>query len=241
MNWELTVILPAFNASGILQAELGGLLSFLANEGLNAQIIVVDDGSGDAAASERICKNYGVEYLSQMPNKGKGAALRLGFQKAAALVIIFTDCDIPFQYQNIITAYRLICTHQTDIVTGDRTHPESVYFPAMPLVRNFGSYLIAGLAKRLLRYNLADTQCGLKGFSRAAAKNIMPQTATNRFGIDFEILLLASGLGCRLMKIPVQLRVKYPSTLNIWKDGIFTVIEIFKAIWLHGRSSKKRR
>jgi len=239
LNWELTVILPAYNASGILQAELGGLLSFLANEGLNTQIIVVDDGSGDAAASERICKNYGVEYLSQVPNKGKGAALRLGFQKAAAPVIIFTDCDIPFQYQNIITAYRLICTHQTDIVTGDRTHPESVYFPAMPLVRNFGSYLIAGLAKRLLRYNLSDTQCGLKGFSRAAADNIMPKTVTNRFGIDFEILLIASGLGYRLIKIPVQLRVKYPSTLNIWKDGIFTVFEIFKAIWLHG-SRKKR-
>lgn len=239
MNWELSVILPAYNASGILQAELAGLQSFLANENIRAQIIVVDDGSKDANETEKICRTHGVEYHKQMPNKGKGAALRLGFQKAAAPIIIFTDCDVPFQYRNLTTACRLLGNNETEIVTGDRTHPASVYFPAMPVVRNLGSYLIAGLAKRLLRYNLSDTQCGLKGFSRAAADSIMPKTVTNRFGIDFEILLIASGLGYRLIKIPVQLRVKYPSTLNIWKDGIFTVFEIFKAIWLHG-SRKKR-
>jgi dolichyl-phosphate beta-glucosyltransferase len=240
LNWELSVILPAYNASGILQAELAGLQAFLANEGIKTQIIVVDDGSSDAATSEIICRKHGIEYHSQIPNKGKGAALRLGFLLAKAPVIIFTDCDVPFQYHNITNAYRLLYYKQTEIVTGDRTLPESVYYPAMPVIRNLGSYLIAGLAKRLLRYNLADTQCGLKGFSRAAAATIMPKTVTNRFGIDFEILLLASGFGYRLKKIPVQLRVKYPSTLNIWKDGIFTIIEIIKAIWLHG-SSKKRR
>lgn len=234
MNNELTVILPAYNAANILQTELSGLQSFLAKEKIATQFIVVDDGSKDAAQTYQVCRQWGIECYMQQPNQGKGAALRLGFAKAKAPVVIFTDCDVPFRYQNLLTAYQLIQCGATDIVTGDRTHADSLYYPAMPWVRNLGSYMIAGLARRLLCYHLSDTQCGLKGFSQAAAQHIFPLTVTNRFGIDFEVLLLASKAGYRLQKIPVQLRVKYPSTLKIWRDGVLTLIEICKAIWLHG-------
>ncbi len=240
MNTELSLILPAYNASKILEAELPGIIRFLQSQGIEYEIIVVDDGSKDWLKTREISVNSGCIFTRCEINSGKGAALKKGFALARGKFRLFSDCDLPFLYANLLQVFETLKTGNVDLVIGDRTHPDSKYYLEISSLRKWGSNLIAGIAGRLLQGHIRDTQCGLKGFSSRAASDIFRNTITCRFAIDFELLFLATKHNFRIERIPVALRVAYPSTLNVLKDGPFTVWEIFKAIMYHGRNKKKR-
>ena len=159
------------------------------------ELILVDDGSVDAADTEALAIKYNCNFYRQPYNQGKGAALRQGFFMAKGRVQIFTDSDFPFEPEVIKTILEKILAGKADIIIGDRTNPLSEYYIKVSWVRKMGSYLIAGIGKRLLKNNIIDTQCVMKGFSSIAAQKLFPISITNGFGIDFELLLLASKLG----------------------------------------------
>jgi dolichyl-phosphate beta-glucosyltransferase len=234
----LSLILPCYNAAGLLQEELPGMLRFLEEHVGHFEIIMVDDGSTDGVQTEAIAKQHGCLFFRQPFNMGKGAALKKGFSMASGDVQLFTDSDFPFEHTNVLHAYQVIAAGGAEVVIGDRTQPSSDYYLKVNLVRRLGSFLIAGIGKRLLKNHIIDTQCGLKGFSASAAKSLFPQTITQRFGIDFELLYLASKADMRIEKIPVNLRTNYPSSVNVVGDGLKIVQEIFRAIRHHKQKAK---
>lgn len=240
MHKDLSLILPAYNAAEILEKELPGIIAFLQSKTVDYEIIVVNDGSNDWMKSGEICRQYGCIFEKLDQNSGKGAALRKGFGMARGSYMIFTDSDLPFSYDNLWHVYTLLKTEQYDLVIGDRTHPTSKYYPEINTIRRWGSNLISAIGSRLLQGHIRDTQCGLKGFSKESAAFLFPSSITMRFAIDFELLFLATQKKYRVCRVPVQLRVFYPSTLRLLKDGPNTVLEILKAIVFHGRNQKKR-
>ncbi len=240
MSIDFSLILPAYNAGKILETELPGIIQYLRSEHLDFEIIVVDDGSRDQPLTRDVCLANGCIFYGLKENSGKGAALRKGFSMAQGNYQVFTDCDLPFSYGNLLNIFKQLQSGDCQLVIGDRTHPASRYYLEISRVRKWGSNLISTIGSKLLQGHIRDTQCGLKGFTKAAAVNLFPATITQRFGIDFELLFLATRKNYLIHRIPVELRVTYPSTLKIIRDGFFTVAEIFKAIMTHGRSKKKR-
>lgn len=234
MNIELSLILPAYNAAQVLQAELPGIIRFLKSQGVDYEIIVVDDGSKDQPLTRELCFANGCIFAGLSTNTGKGAALRKGFSLASGAIQVFTDCDLPFAYANLLEVYQTLGKGKADLVIGDRTHPSSKYYLEINPLRKWGSNLIAGIGSRLLQGHISDTQCGLKGFTRQSAARLFPVTQSNRFGIDFELLFLATKQRRSIHRIPVELRVSYPSTMRLLKDGPFTVWEIVRVIVIHG-------
>lgn len=237
---ELSLVIPCYNSNKSLATELPLIVSFLKENHVLHEIIVVDDGSIDGNDTASIAKQNSCIYVRQPENTGKGAALRLGFAKATGRIRVFTDSDFPFDPTAILETKRIIESGSADIVIGDRTNPASQYYLNVSLVRKFGSFLISGIGKMLLRNNIVDTQCGIKGFSPEAANILFPTTVTNRFGIDFELLLLASRMNMRITKIPVVLRTSYPSSVKVMRDGIRIIQEIYRAKQHHDRSEKRR-
>lgn len=213
-------------------------MSYLSETIGDFEIIMVDDGSADATLTEALAQQYGCIFYQQPVNMGKGAALKKGFSLASGNVQIFTDSDFPFEPDAILSVYQLISQQQADMVIGDRTNSLSVYYLQVSWIRKAGSFLIASIGKRLLKNHIIDTQCGLKGFSAEAAGKLFPQTITQRFGIDFELLYLASRLGMTIEKIPVRLRTKYPSSVSVVTDGLKIIKEIYQAIRHHGNKQK---
>jgi dolichyl-phosphate beta-glucosyltransferase len=240
MNIALSLILPAYNAAKILETELPGIIQYLRSEHLNFEVIVVDDGSKDQALTRDVCLANGCIFYGLKENSGKGTALRKGFTLAKGNYQVFTDCDLPFSYGNLLNVFKQLQSGDCQLVIGDRTHSASRYYLEINWIRKWGSNLISTIGSKLLQGHIQDTQCGLKGFTKEAAGDLFPETITHRFGIDFELLFLATRKNYLIHRIPVELRVTYPSTLKIFRDGIFTVAEIFKAIMKHGRSKKKR-
>lgn len=240
LNISVSLILPAFNANYILQQELPPIVAWMRKHFIHSEIIVVDDGSETWLPIETLCEELGCIFLRLPFNSGKGAALRKGFQVASGDIQIFTDCDIPFQYKSITEIAALLQTDDIAVVVGDRTLPQSEYYQKISPIRKWGSNLIASLASRLLLDHISDTQCGLKGFTRNAAIQIFSLTQSNRFGIDFEILYICTKLKLSIHRIPVQLRTIYPSTVRLFRDGWFTIIEIGLSILKHANKKPHR-
>lgn len=232
---ELSLILPCYNSLSILQQQLPQVLFYLQQHFSTYEVILVDDGSEKSQdirvfATEQSCRCIVLPH-----NKGKGAALRTGFQHATGRVQVFLDADIPFEPDVIGTMYRLIAAGAADLVIGDRTAAGSVYYMQVSPLRKAGSFFISGIAKRILQSDIRDTQCGVKGFSATAATALFPVSIIDGFGIDVEILYLASLQNMSILKVPVKLRAVHPSSVRIVRDGMKLIMDIFSAIRYHGR------
>lgn len=234
---DLSIVIPCYNSTASLKQELPAFIAFLNKANLVFELILVDDGSKDNQQMQDVALRYSCQLYLLPTNQGKGAALKLGFSKATGAVQIFTDSDFPFSPEAIIAVNGLLSSGQADLVIGDRTHPSSNYYLEISRLRKVGSLLISGISKKYLKTEITDIQCGLKGFTAAAAAAIFPQTIAHRFAIDFEVLYLASRMKYRIRKIPVQLVTFYPSSIKVVRDGFKIILEILKVVGVHGKTA----
>lgn len=207
----LSVVLGCFNGAKHLEANLLRLAGVLDGLGIPYEIIVVDDGSGDAsfpllmALRRRI---PALRVLRNAVNRGKGHAIARGVGAARGRYIIFTDIDLAYDEQNLVTVLRKL-EEGAPLVVGNRRLPESVYTANNRLVRYVYRRHLIGRAFNLVVRTLfgvrtRDTQSGLKGFHAPAARRIFARVFTNRFLFDIEIFIRARVLGIPVCEIPVH-------------------------------------
>ena len=92
------------------------------------------------------------------------------------------------------------------------------------------------LVRYLLKNNITDTQCGLKGFRDSAANMIFSCTLIDGFGFDVEVLYIAKKLGLRIDKIPVQMpSTRSESRVRLVKDSL----EMFRNLFMIKRNDSK--
>ena len=75
---------------------------------------------------------------------------------------------------------------------------------------------------------IQDTQCGFKMFTRASAQDVFARAKVNRFGFDFEALMIARDLGYRIDEVGVRWRHQDGSKVNPVKDGIQMLGDLFR-------------
>lgn len=201
---------------------------------LHAEIIVVVDGE-NLATYENLSKLSFVKVAGYPVNKGKGYAIKFGFKMATAPLIIYTDADIPFEGNSILKMFETLqqYQHQNIWVIGDRTLPGSVYFENISWLRKAGSDLFLLIIKHTLGERFADTQCGLKGFTKKGGEMVFAQSKINRFAFDFECLFIAGKLDLKVIEIPVILRNQSPSTVRLVRDGSALLKDVLKVIFIN--------
>lgn len=231
---DLSIIIPAYNGCQILKDHLPVLLQWTAVWRCTVEVIVVVDG-GDINEYRRALGSLPVSVVGYPNNKGKGHAIKHGFLHSSAPLILYTDADIPFSEKNLHDMYDLLQSNASDNVwvIGDRTLPGSTYFDHISPSRKAGSNLFLFIIKHTLGKNFADTQCGLKGFTRQAGKSVFMRSKIDRFAFDFESLYIASKLRMIVHKIPVHLRNQSPSSVRIYRDGWKVLTDVFKVICCH--------
>src|SRR5690349_9811192 len=91
----LSIVIPAYNEGRRLPASLELARAFLAESGIGAEVLVVDDGSGDntIAVVEEAQRNWPALKLLRQAHAGKGAAVRLGVAHAVGEQIALADAD----------------------------------------------------------------------------------------------------------------------------------------------------
>ena len=267
---SLTLVLPAYNEETRLGPALDELFGYLRRrggpprEGAPAsgnlpdaiQVLVVDDGSTDATAdlvrarpeaaagvreagSANPWRGAWLELLS-VPHGGKGAAVRAGMLAAGSDAIVFTDADMatpPDQIPGLVAALG-----QADVALGSRIQPDgSDMRRTQPGFRRLLGKVFHALAAVWVTGPVRDTQCGFKGFSRAAAHDLFPAQRITSIVFDVELIYLARRRGYRLAVVPIQWFDRRGSRMQA-SAGLAARVawDLFRIPLIHRRVSRRR-
>lgn len=207
---ELSVIIPAFNQAGEIAAMIRATDDVLQHAGVRAEIIVVSDGSNDgtapiAAGTECATPLAVLEYT---PNEGKGHALTRGSREAAGDWIAWIDADLDLHPRHLPRFLEACRDNQLDALVGSKRHPGSLV--DYPRKRRVYSALYQWLIRTLFRFNVRDTQVGLKVFRSDVLHAVLPRVLVKRYAFDVEVLAIARRLGyTRIAEYPIALTYQF--------------------------------
>ena len=200
----MLVIIPAFNEESALPTTLAELRATLADGGITADIVVVDDGSRDRTAAT--ARAGGAVTLRLPFNLGIGGALRTGFRYAvengydAAIQFDADGQHDPAEIKGLLAALE----DDTDMVVGSRFAGTTSSYEVGGVRRR--AMRMLGLTVRLLSGRaFTDTSSGFRAFNREAL-----ELFARNYPVDYmesvESLMLACASGLRVTEIPVHMR-----------------------------------
>lgn len=230
---DLSLVIPAYNEEDRLALTLDKSTDYLNSLTENYEIIVVDDGSADNTLN--ISKNYGKNVIAYTlgKNSGKGAAVRRGMLEASGEYILFSDADLStpiYETQKLLSALK----NNIDVAVGSRAVDYSMIKEHQPFYREFMGKTFNKIVQFVVLKGIKDTQCGFKGFTNSAAKQIFSHAKIDGFGFDVEILYLARKFGLNIREIPVEWYNDTRSKVNPIKDSLKMITELFKIKRIHG-------
>ena len=240
---KYSIVIPAFNEAGRIPATLRSVVDCIRQRGWSAEVIVVDDGSTDATALvvRDIAASAPEVRLIQNPgNRGKGYSVRAGMLQALGEVAMFTDADLSAPMEEAEGLFAAIA-NGADIAIGSRWMDRGRQTHRQPFYRQFFGRCFNAVTRLVMGLQFADTQCGFKAFTRAAAQTVFQLQTIERWGFDPEILFIALKRGYRIQEVPVSWAHDERTRMSYLKDGMKMLEEIAIVRWnaLLGRYGKQ--
>jgi len=222
----LSIVIPVFNEEKRIRESLIELRSYLDAEEIEAEVVVVDDGSNDKTMS--ILREFS-DYIRILPapeNRGKGHAVKRGVLSAKGEIILFMDADLATPLAEIkeFLKFSELTNYNYDIMIGSRfLRGRSVRRDS---VRNFLGHLFKRVTNLLLPLAISDSQCGFKLFKKECAVDIFRRTRIERWAFDMEALFLADRLDYKVIEIPVAWQEMSGSHVHLVRDGFRMIIDL---------------
>lgn len=225
MRPEISIIVPAFDEEARLGGSLNSILGYVGKESLDAEIIVVDDGSRDRTAeiATNILLESGVKrskVIRYELNRGKGYAVRTGLQSAAADIAIFSDADLSTPIEEMHKLVRPIAAGEFDIAFGSRALDRNLIGTHQPWRREQGGKVFNLVVRLMTGMPFWDTQCGFKAFNLVRFRPLLDVMAIDRFGFDVEFLYVAGLHGLNLTEVPVRWNNDERSKVHVLRDSV---------------------
>jgi glycosyltransferase involved in cell wall biosynthesis len=220
---KLSIIMPVYNEVGTFD-RIFRLVKALP---LNKELIIVDDYSTDGTR-ELLAKYQAddVRVIYHDRNRGKGAALRDGFQAAAGDIVIVQDADLEYDPAEIPKLIKPIVDGELDVVYGSRFlgKHERKYFNLLYLGNRFFSLLTALLFLK----PITDMETCYKAFRADVIKSFTIRS--DRFDFEPEVTAKVLKGGYRFQELPISYRSRsYAEGKKIgWRDGVAAIWTLFK-------------
>ena len=219
---QLSIVIPAYNESARIENALERVMSCVQEQGWDAEVLVVDDGSTDntAAIVQQWMSRFPRLHLVQNSgNRGKGYSVRNGLLQAAGEVVMFTDADLSAPMEE---AERLLAAiaDGADVAIGSRWMDRTRQTIHQPLYRQFFGRCFNWITRLVMGLPFKDTQCGFKAFKRPVAQVIFRLQTIERWGFDPEILFIARKLKYVIREVPVTWGHDERSRMSYLKDGM---------------------
>lgn len=209
----VSVVVPAYQEAASIAPALTRLAGVLDASGRPYEIVVVSDGSTDGTAEKaRALGLTRTTVLEYFPNRGKGFALRYGFDNSANPLVAFLDGDLDLDPVVLPGFLDRIEADEADVVVGSKVHPESNV--AYPFTRRMASRVFRKATRVMLGLNLGDTQTGVKAMRRSVVAPIMDDIRVTGFAFDLELMCWLVERGARVQEAPVVLNYEFTSTIK---------------------------
>jgi len=222
-NASLTIVLPAFNEAERLDPALDELFGYLKRRGdaardgapgaanlpIDIEVLVVDDGSTDGTADLvrarpeiRVPAAGAALSVITVPHRGKGAAVRAGMLHAQGELLVFADADMATPPDMLVPLVDAL--ERADVALGSRIQPDgSDMRKTQPRYRRLLGRAFHLLASVWVVGPVQDTQCGFKGFRRAAAHDLFGWQRITSIVFDVELIYLARRRGYSMAVVPI--------------------------------------
>lgn len=236
---KVSVVIPVYNE----RATIEEILIRVQEIDLDKEIVVVDDGSTDgtrellADLAAHAHPNPGamtlprlgqrlradnIQVFFQDQNRGKGAALRRGFEEARGEIVIVQDADLEYDPADYFKLIEPIERGLADVVYGSRflggPHRVLLFWHYV------GNQILTLASNVVTNLNLSDVWTCYKAIRREALSGL--ELRENRFGFEQEITAKVARNQLRVYEVPISYfgRTYAEGKKITWKDG-------FRGIW----------
>jgi glycosyltransferase involved in cell wall biosynthesis len=226
---KISIVIPIYNEANTLLE----LYSAVKTVNLEKEIILIDDGSTDG--TRELLKQLheaDTTVIYHERNRGKGAALRTGFEKTTGDIIIIQDADLeydPKQYPKLIQP---ILEGKADVVYGSR-FVTGEYRRVLFFWHMLGNTFLTFLSNMLTNLNLSDMETCYKIFTRDVLQRFTIEE--ERFGFEPEITAKIARMNVRIYEVGISYSGRtYKEGKKIgWKDGFSAIRCIIKYNLFH--------
>lgn len=213
---KLSVVIPVYNE----KKTLNEVILRVEAVSIDKEVIIVDDASTDGTRDllKKYEKKEGFEVIYRPKNKGKGAALRAGFEIVKGEVIIIQDADLEYNPKDFHVLLEPIFDKRADVVYGSR------FLGGSHRVLFFWHYIankfLTTLSNMFTNINLTDMETGYKAFRREVIESI--SLKSNRFGFEPEFTMKVAQRKFVIYEVPISYDGRdYSEGKKInWKDGV---------------------
>jgi glycosyltransferase involved in cell wall biosynthesis len=214
---RVSFLIPAYTE----EATIAEVLERIHALGLDAQIVVVDDGSRDRTAE--IAEQGGAMVIRQA-NAGKGAAIRAAIGVIDGDIAVIQDADMEYDPAEVPELIEPIVRGVADVVYGSRLRGGKAQ-RAYLFWHLVGNRFLSLLTSILYNTTLSDMETGYKAFRSEVLRSL--DLRENRFGIEPEITAKICKRRLRIYELPISYYGRtFAEGKNItWRDG-------FRAIWV---------
>ncbi len=229
MGLSLSLVIPALNEQSRLPYTLSEVERYLCEARIDAEVIVVDNGSTDATSVvvQQAASRFPRVRLMRTDRRGKGLAVRTGVLAAMGQVVIFADADLSWSVEDLLRFMSLVHRDSAPVVIGSREGFGSRRVDE-PWYRHVMGRVFNRVVQALVVPGIQDSQCGFKAFDREAAQAIFRRQSINGFGFDVEVLYLARRLGYPVQVVPLRWEHKQHSTVAPMRDTLLMLRDVVR-------------
>ncbi len=224
---RVTVIVPAYNEARTIEQVLRRLTEL----DLDAEILVVDDGSADdtiAIVGALEPQIPGLRLIVHEQNQGKGAAVRTGINASTGEIVMIQDADLEYDPSDIPKLLAPIFSGVADVVYGTRLRggePQRAHL----FWHYAGNRFLSLLTNILYNTTISDMEVGYKAFKGDLIRSI--KLVSNDFAFEPEVTAkILRHKNIRLYEVPISYygRTYEEGKKITWRDGFAAVAALFR-------------
>ncbi len=232
------IVLPVFNEAHMFEQSVTKLHKYLAsNLPYKWRIVIADNGStdGTAAIARRLAERYPEIRLLQLPEKGRGRALKQAWVSSKADILAYMDIDLSTNLDSFKPMITSLITGDAGLVTGSRLMKQS------RTTRGFKREFISRCYNRIIRTTMktkfVDAQCGFKALRRDVAQKLLPHIKDTAWFFDTELLIKAEYNGYKIHEEPVEWIEDTDSRVDVVKTATEDIKGLSRVRQEYGQSS----
>ncbi|HWC57927.1 MAG TPA: glycosyltransferase family 2 protein [Candidatus Paceibacterota bacterium] len=235
---KITVIIPCYNEEhGVAEVINTFPTKKIRHHGYDIEIVVIDNNSSDRTAE--VARLHGAIVIHE-PKKGKGNAIRTGFEYVSKDTdyVVMLDGDNTYRPEEVLRLVEPLDAEFCDVVLGSRLAGR-MNEGAMPALNRLGNWFYTHIVRIFYRVNITDALTGYFAWTREAVERLTPHLTSDGFAIEMEMVTKMARLGEEISSVPISYHPRAGETnLRPFQDGI-RILQMFSRNLFWKPPSKK--